>query len=252
MGFTLLRYKLHFTFSPIVLNINSIISIPSNNKEGMNYSIRTSALTSRITSQISNEIQITEIEPEILNITLDSLKSKYVPIALDIGVSFKNQYNISSQIVIKPDSVQITGPGTVIEKIDTVYSEQEEFRDINKTINKKISLVRLQNTTLLPKEVEITIPVEEFTEKNFPVPVAIIDKPDSLNIRLFPSDIQVSFMVALSKYSEISASGFQFTIPYSEIEKNTALLSVEVGKTPDFIQDLKFTPPTLEYLIEKR
>ncbi len=249
-GFTLLRHKLHLSFTPIVLNINNITrDNPTSGNQV--HTIYTSTLLNRISQQISNEIKISDIQPASFIIILDSLKTKNVPIAADIDLEFKPHYSLTSPISIQPGMATIKGPGAIIKNIDTIFTENKVFKDVGQQIKKELELVEPAKTTISPKNIMVTIPVSEFTEKVINPHVYVAGKPDSVKVKLFPSTLKVSFMIGLDKFSEVTGNNFRFTVPYAHILEGKPSVPVTLEKVPPYILDLKYSPQTLEYLIEK-
>jgi len=250
-GFVLLRNTLNLSFAPIILDITTLI----NNAEvtgPMSYTIRTSYLLNRISSPISNEITILEAHPGSIVLVLDSLETRQVKVKADINLEFEGQYHISSPVQIIPEYVLATGPGTLLDSLESVHTVHKTFREIKKTVEVILELVAPETVTLTPRKAKVIIPVEEFTEKKMKVPVRIIDKPDETDIKLFPSEVQVSFLVALSRYTEINTTDFLFAIPFSGIHSGNSYVQVRLEKQPAFIRDLKYSPQTIEFLIEKK
>lgn len=114
-----------------------------------------------------------------------------------------------------------------------------------------LSLENNDKLKISPAQVKVVVPVEEFTEKVITVPVAISGKPENTVIKLFPSEVQVSFRVGLSKYSGITADNFLVNIPYSEMKPGALNVPVQVDKRPRFVFDVACSPQTIEFLIEK-
>ncbi len=249
-GFTLLRHKLHLSFTPIVLNVNNMVK----SQKGQNniYTINTISLANRISQQVSNEIKISEIYPSSFTIILDSMKTKLVPVAADIDLKFKQHNNLSSPISIEPKGVSIEGPGSILEKIDTIYTKKKIFEELDQMVEEELDLIEPDKTSLSVKRIKVKIPVSQFTEKVINSPIIIAGKPDSIKIKLFPSSLKVSFMVGLDKFSDIGESDFRFIVPYTDIIEGKPNVGVQVEKSPEYILDLKYTPVNLEYLIEKQ
>ncbi|MBN2773600.1 MAG: hypothetical protein JXR31_05085 [Prolixibacteraceae bacterium] len=249
-GFALLRSKLNLSFAPIVLDVKRIIQ-DAEEINSMSYRISGSRLNSRISSQVSNEIDILGIRPESFLIVLDSLHAKQVSVIPQIDISFEPQYNITSAIKVLPEKVTFTAPGAVLDTLFTVFTEIKKYTKVKKPIEETLKLIVPDKIKVLPDNVKIIIPVEEFTEKKISIPVTVSDKPENVSIKLFPSRIQVSFTVGLSKYAEISENDFSFVIPFAEISKGKQNIQVQVEKQPQFIRELKYTPSTVEFLIEE-
>ena len=248
-GFTLLRHKL-LSFSPIVLDINEITR-DLESKSGT-YSVLSKNLIGNITEQFNNDIKITGVSPEILEIVLDSLVTKTVPVELDINVEFVPQFNLKSAIATKPEKVKITGPTFVLDKISAVKTKVNILNKLDASIRQEIDLIHPDKTTISPEKVTLSIEVEKYTEKELKIPVEIKNKPDKVRIKLFPSEVKVLFTVGLSRFESIKPSDFGASVDYNSIvNKNVNNLNITLYKKPEFSQGVRFNPEVVEFLIEQ-
>jgi len=248
-GFTLLRHKLSLSFSPIVLNISAITRNEESNSGS--YTIRTENLMRRISDQVSKEISISEIRPEIITLVLDSLITKKVPVKLNIKTEFKPQFYLKEPLSATPDSVKITGPTAILDTVFSVSTESKIFERLDAQTEKMVYLLHPEKTTISPERVRINIPVERFTEKELKIPVEVRNKPEGVNIKIFPSEVKVSFLVGLGEFESINVSDFKAFVDYDTIIKNHPEdLDVKIYTKPSFIQMPKISPATVEYLIE--
>ncbi len=247
-GFTLLRHKLSISVSPVVLNLNSIAK--TNEMAGTTVEIQTDDLVRRISEQVSSEISVTDVTPKTITFVFDSLQTKKVEVVADVDLQFKPQFFLNGSVSVKPDSVDITGPAAIIDTIFEVKTKNRKFEGMDAEVQRIVNLSNPDKTTVDPEKVTMRIPVERFTEKEFKIPVAVRNKPDDIDLKLFPSEVSVSFLVGLSDYESIKASDFSVYADYDSI-KNNETIEVNVEQQPDFIQMLRVTPPNVEYLIEK-
>src|SRR5690554_5884376 len=89
-GFTLLRHKLAFSFSPIILDLSAI----SQSSELVNneYRVPSRTLIDRIAVQVSKEISVNGVSPQTIALVFDSLNTKKVPVQPQTELSFKPQF----------------------------------------------------------------------------------------------------------------------------------------------------------------
>ncbi len=247
-GFTLLRYKLSLSFSPIVLNLNNITQNVESEKG--KYYIPTSGLLRRVSSQISNEITVRGILPDILVIELDSLKSKNIPIKPDINLGFKSQFNLKNPINLSPDRVKITGPSNIIDTIQFVSTKTLEFADLDHTVERFVDIVHPDKTSINPEKTTLKVEVEKFTEKEVKIPVHIINKPQRVKIKLFPSEVKVNCIVGLSRFDNITPEDFRAFVDYNDITEDTKNLKVTVEQKTSLAQLQRHNPEVVEFLIE--
>jgi len=246
-GFTILRYKM-MSFSPIILDIEQFTS----NLKPISgiYNVQSKNLIREVSSQLSSEIQINEINPEILEIVLDSLITKTVPVELDIEVEFVPQFNLKNPIKTIPDKVDITGPDIAMENISAVKTKVNITNKLETGISQEIELIHPERTTISPEKVNLIIEVEKYTEKELKIPVEIIHKPDKVRIKLFPSEVKVLFTVGLSRFETIKPGDFGVSVDYNSMVDNANNLNILLYKRPDFIQGVRLNPEKVEFLIE--
>jgi YbbR domain-containing protein len=247
-GFTILRFKL-LSFSPVTLDIASITKNLESNSG--TYKVFSKSLIKEVSDQLSNEIKITEITPEFLEIVLDSLTTKKVPVELDINVDFVPQINLKSPITTIPGKVEITGPTITLEKISAVKTKVNILNKLDASVRQEIDLIHPEKTTITPEKVTLIIELEKYTEKELKIPIEIKNKPDKVRIKLFPSEVKVLFTVGLSRFEKIKSSDFGAFVDYNSIVPDVNNLNISLCKKPEFIQGIRLNPEKVEFLIEK-
>lgn len=247
-GFTLLRYKLSLTFSPIVLNLGNI----TRNEVAQNgtYQIQTSTLLRRIANQVSSEISITEIQPDVISIVLDSLKTKSVPVKTNFSLEFKPQYNLQKSIQVSPRQVSITGPSAVIDTLKSLQLEKLSLKDLDQNMATNVKVLHPAKTEVDPEKVLVTIEVEKYTEKEVKVPILVKNKPEGVNVKLFPSEVRVTCLVGLSEFENVTPNDFSALVDYKDVNNETRNLNVKIEQKSSFIQVVRFSPESVEFLTE--
>lgn len=247
-GFSLLRHKLSLSASPVILDLTTI----RQEEDGFEniVTVQTQNLINRISEQVSGEITITDITPKVLTLIFDSLESKTVPVEANIKTDFKSQFFQKGPFAFSPESVQISGPASVLDTLQSLETEFAEIKGIDSDIEKTLKINHPENTDISQKKTTLQIPVERFTEKEISVPVQVRNKPEDLNIKLFPSEVKVSFLVGMSEYENITAADFRAFVDYNEADHNTETLEINIESKPPFIQLRRISPQAVEFLIE--
>ena len=75
--------------------------------------------------------------------------------------------------------------------------------------------------------------------------------PDSLIVRTFPKEVNVTYFVALSDYDKVVPQLFEAVVDYNE-SIGQEKLNVKIVNSPDYIQSLRFNPKSVEFIIEKK
>ncbi|MBW6537128.1 MAG: hypothetical protein K0B11_19120 [Mariniphaga sp.] len=247
-GFTLLRHKLAFSFSPIVLDLSAISqSLESYNNE---YRVPSENLIRRIGAQVSKEITIDRISPQTISLVFDSLNTKKVPVLPQVELNFKPQFYLKGIVEAKPDTIEITGPAAVLDTIMVLQTEKITFESLDKSMQRTVFVAHPKNTGISPAKITIVVPVEKFTEKKISLPVQISHLPENVQLKLFPPNITVTVMVGLSEYEAVSSRDFSATVDYNQALAGENHLEVSVETNRAYIQLMKIVPNSIEYLIE--
>lgn len=247
-GFTLLRNKLAFTFAPIIFDLSSIKR--DNPGAGNTITVSSADLIRRIQNQLSKEILVTDITPRVITLAFDSLETKTVPVTARVKYDFKPQHNQKGAMAVEPESIQISGPSGVIDTIATLQTEAITFHNLDASLTHVLQVNYPAGTSIDPESVTLRIPVGRFTEKELILPLEIRNKPEHVNIKLFPPQIKVAAMVGLSDYENLSPGNFKALVDYEQIVAGNSSLDVMIDGKPDFVYLLKTTPASVEYLIE--
>ena len=247
-GFTLLRHKLTFSFSPIVLDLTAISQNMNQNSKVIQ--VPSELLIRRIGTQISKEISVNEVSPPTLSLVFDSLETRMVPVNPRVSTGFKPQFYLKGNIVAIPDSIKISGPAGILDTLAFLNTENRTFPGLDASTERILNIIHPRNTSISPEKVTVHIPVEKFTEKELNIPVQVKNVPEDVDLKLFPPQVTVSLMVGLSEYENVRASGFTAVADYEQVLLGNSVLDVMIETDHSFIQIMKVSPNSVEYLIE--
>jgi hypothetical protein len=247
-GFTLLRHKVALSFSPILLDLTTI----SQGIDSTATLVQVTAenLIRRIGSQISNEISISDVLPRTITLQFDSLETRVVQVLPHVNLNFRPQFNLSGEISVAPDSITISGPAGLLDTIRILYTEPRTFNDLETSIVQSVRVYHPRRTDLSPERVTLHVPVEKFTEKKITLPVQVMNLPENIQIKLFPPQVTVSFMVGLSNYDNVTANDFSAVVDFSQAAPERETMEVLVESKTSYIQSIKASPASVEYLVE--
>lgn len=249
-GFTLARYKLIMSFIPLNLNISDLVKESPESLKGL-YIVPASYIKSTVETQLGNDIQLLEINPGAFTMAFDTLGVRHVPVASKVYFNFKPRYGLTSGIRLNPSVVTISGDRNSIENIDSIYTVTKYLKNQDAAVSFEIALEIPPMITVEPRYITLSAPIEEYTEKNFQVPVGIEHQPDNVKVRLFPHEVDVRFSVGLASFPLVQSEDFDLYVSWEDIANKTPVLKVKVRKQPVSVKSLIITPENVEYLIEK-
>lgn len=196
---------------------------------------------------------IERISTRSLTIFLDKSISKKIPVIFSSNLTFKEGFKSIQGIKLLPDSITVSGPSEVIEKIDSVVTQRVSLKDIDATYSKEIALV-ISKTPLvsyLPDKVQVEIEVEEFTQKTLTLPIDLINVPEDLTVKIIPESLTVNFEVAVKDFNQFNASNFRVICDFSEKITEGNFMIPKMVYYPEDVYKIEMTTKKIEYLIFK-
>lgn len=249
LGFDLLGLKMSFKNPEVIIDLKRVGNI----SETQNISVTKYATL--IANQLGDKIDIKSIYPNSIKLDVDDYMEKIVKVIPKSALSFEQQYQLFGDVLVKPVVTKISGPKSVIDTINEVYSQLIKKVNLNETItetvgfNEQYSQLKIEFN---PKKVLVYIPVEKFTETTKTVHINTINVPDSITLKTIPQEVKIKFLLPLSKMANLASIKFKAEVDYNNMQESFShKLKVEVVKAPDYIQNITITPLKVEYIIKK-
>lgn len=248
-GTVLLNYIWMRTFSPIEINMKSAES-----GESQVTALSRRAIETNISRQLISSTSLLSFEPQVIQVEYTELKSKELPVEADVKISMKPGFQLADSIKIIPEKVVVHASDAVLDSLFVLKTVQKEIKDLDKVTEIVIRLLDIKGARLEPNEVKVIIPVEEFTEKRFTLPVLCADMPSDYVLRTFPSSIEVICNIPMSRFKDLTEEDFEILIPFREFEENQSAgeILVYLSKKPDWISTPIFNPNTIQFIIEQK
>jgi len=204
----------------------------------------------------SNELKnkIIAVNPDTLYFDFSNRSTKRVPVQLLMSVKYQRQFAQSDNVIIKPAYITLSGPSNRIDKITSWKTDSLTVNDINETVNTRVNLepVTEGNISIVPKNVQVIIPVNEFTEKTIEVPVKLVNNYNYYNVKVFPQKVKVTFTTSLNKYADMDDDLFEAEVDLDLWKKHGySILPVMLTKLPEFCKIVKIEPKNIDFIIKK-
>lgn len=244
-GTVLLNYMLGKSFFPVNLNFDDY--------EGRNNHVRIYApeFEKNVLNQLNASTRLLSISPDTLEYIYATGKSKLVPIELVGKVVAARQYYLSDTLY-SPDSVLVYAPKNILDTITTAYTQRLNLDNISDTLRQRISLARVRGAKFVPNVVDLTLPVDIYTEKTVEVPLHGINFPADKILRAFPSKVQITFQVGLSRFRKVKADDFIINVSYEELLKlGSDKYTVKLKTLPYGVSHIRIVPEQVDFLIEQ-
>lgn len=247
-GFALLGHRIRTSFLPITISLGNYPQ--NNNYKTSEYLLKLNDIRDRIASQINSEIKLLNIKPEEIIFHFSPSTTRKIAVQANIDYTLKPQYILKSPIKCIPDSIQAEGPASMIDTLRFIPTVRWNAGEIDKDISRTLRIQPLQGIQINDSQVKVFFEIERFTEARKTIPLEVRKLPESLQIRLFPTSVDITYEIGLSKYDLVDEKDFRFAVDYNP--DASSYLTVYPVKYPSFIKDLKYTPQKVEFILEKK
>ncbi|HKK59841.1 MAG TPA: hypothetical protein VJ937_10200 [Salinivirga sp.] len=253
-GFTLLKYTLGSIALPFNLDLQSYFSGNQEDQENVHFQYYLSSKKEQFERFLNDEIKVLDVRPSTLRLHFDKLHKKKIGIKPATNFSWAPQYRQKGNLLTTPDSVIVNGPKTKLDTLDYIKTELIIDEQIKKNKSYTADLIAPEQCNLMRKKVRIDLRTEQFTENTIQVPISITNKPDSINLTIFPNKINITYLVSFEDYEIIDASDFQAAINYKEIEKQNEPqeLNINLLFVPEEAKILRYWPQKARFIINEK
>lgn len=216
--------------------------------------LSTSDLRPLITNSLNGSAIVRMISPDTLYFPFALRADKSLPVKVQSNIEFKPGYEATGDWSIEPKQVSVSGRKAVIDTLKYLTTQPINKVNVSDSIRITIGLDLLDSTLLFaPDKVVLTLPVEQFTETEYIVPIQLIGVPDSISLRVFPREVRVLCRVPLSRYKTLSSDDFILSLDFAAIEKaGGEKIRPEWTVWPEQAILSRLDPERLEYLMVQK
>ncbi|MDB3926682.1 hypothetical protein N9358_01030 [Flavobacteriales bacterium] len=247
-GFTILAHRLSFR-NELPLSVSSFI--PKKKGNYWNYFLLGEQSISQIQEVIPTSMQLLHIQPNRIDLLLDEKAERVVPVKLKSSISFKDLFRQKEAVKLEPSTIVISGPKAVVEVFDEINTELLSLEDVDNNKNGEIEIQSLNHSEInySAKNIKWELKVEQFTEGEIKLPIEMKNVPKGYEIKLFPDEVTVSYLISLDKFDLVKPDMFAAQILFDSDFKRQ---SVNLSRQADFVENVRVFPSKVEYFLIKK
>jgi hypothetical protein len=247
-GTTLMYYVWKSSFSPIDISLENVSA-----SSDSTIVITSRMLYNAMEKQITSSTSILSIDPSEITVRYDKLSSKTVPVIPELKVVPKQGFQVSDSIKIENKTVKLYASRKILDNLDNIKTKPVTLNNISKTKEVTAELDLPDGVNVDNKTVRMTIPVEEFTEKTFRLPVLCTDIPEGFMLRIFPATVDIACNIPISYFKELTEELIEIHLLFQQFKDNqaTGKLPLKLTRKPDWLTNVKIMPENVEFIIEQ-
>ena len=201
--------------------------------------------------QIFPTVQHFMVNPVSISLETLQLENKELAVVFDGEVLTNRASLVADTVFFIPETIRAYGSEQALENLEVATTEFLVFRNLRVSSQFPIRINPVEGVRFVPDEVEIHIPIKEFTERSIEVPITAINLPENLSVKFFPVRVTASFSVTLENYRLVSADDFEIELNYYEFYANEdGRVSLQLTEQPCVISNVRLSPASVEFLFE--
>ena len=229
-----------------------IIDVAKEQKE-KNEKLQINQLNPLIRTKLSASTELIGFIPSIISLETSKLQSKTVPVFFDGEMRTSAGHLVIDSVLIIPNEVKIYGIGEQLRNISQVVTEYSVFENLKATSQLKAKLKSIEGINMKPSEVELYIPIHEFTERQIEIVITTKNQPDNIDVKFFPSKVNITFTVTLDDYKKIKPEDFEIKVDYNSLKNLPGdQIELKLSKFPPSIKNPLISPETVEFIFEQK
>ncbi|MDP4276811.1 MAG: CdaR family protein [Bacteroidota bacterium] len=221
-------------------------------REGLSY-VQMGSIESSIRGKLRPTTQLLSVSPDSMVLNYVRKASKTVPVLLHKHITCSPQYFMTSEPDVHPSTIVVYGPQKVLDSLAYIETNLLNVSGLNQTTTYAVSLKKIPYVQFSSRKVFVRIRAEEYTERTFSIPVIGLNFPANEMLLSFPPEVKVSFFVGLSSYESVTVNDFQVAVYFDDLVHSTnKFQKLSLVKSPDFVQNVRIQPESVNCLIEKK
>lgn len=175
----------------------------------------------------------------------------YKPRIDEVKFSFTDQHGLYGEPTVTPAEVTLYGPDEVLAGIKEIKVAATEIANVNASATYKLPLdpVWQQYADVHPSctEVSIYLPVEAYVEKEYTVPITVMDADTSVSLRLYPDKAIVHAWVPQCEL--MREPQFTVSVNYNDIFLQEGRLTPRLTEFPSYLRPRSIEPREIQCVV---
>ncbi len=201
---------------------------------------------------LASDIEVLDLTPDTLSLFIEKVREKKIKVEPDFKLGFKPGYGLATSIKVYPDSANVIGPASYLEKLNSVPTERVELSELDVRSTELAKLKDLPGMTYNVNSVTVYLDVQKIVDKNFDnLPVSVLDIPGDREVVLLPNRISVGVRGGINILGKLNEDQFKAFVYYRDVVLDTLGNVIPHVGIPENTSLIYTNPEKLRYIIKK-
>ena len=236
-----------------IYSLSTESMIESNNE----FYLTPSDVESQLQKTFGEAIAIEKIFAAELKIPLARIASKKVPVSPNISLSFKQNYILKGDLILKPDSVKISAPEAILKDISSINTVALKLDNLTESVNQPLAIdfSQLGLSSIEQEKVVVNAEVVRFSEMVYEVPILLPEFENGMRLAVFPSNAQVVCKASADVLKALDSGAFGVTVDFDfsqSLDSLPSRLPLKFSYSPSNVLEVFFSNDRVNYILEKQ
>jgi hypothetical protein len=194
-------------------------------------------------------INVNYLLEDTIFLNFDYLSHKKVALKLDMKkLSLAPNYKIMDEIILKPDSIQFTGPLKMTRNLPDSIMLTLPYKNIKGKFNEevKIDYAPEPSVRMNTNKVHVSFFTYLFFPESVTVNVHPLNFPSNNSVVLTKRQITLNYFVPEKDKDKTSAEDFDIFLDFTKVNPSDSTIKPMLMKRPDYIRDPYFSPASIK------
>lgn len=197
-----------------------------------------------------SDVDIINILPDSIRFFVERTMSKKLPLISNLNLEFKPGYGLASEIILKPDSVMVTGPISYLKPMKEINTQNKSFGPIDTKTENEVGLPEKKGFSYNINVIDVLLDVQKIVDKQFDnIVVEVSNVPVGKEVVLLPNKITLNVRGGIDILGKLNENQFRAKIKYQDLVQDTTGSVAPVIEIPKNVTLQYLKPERLRYII---
>ena len=193
------------------------------------------------------------ISPDTVRVRLDSFREKEVPVRPRVTISTDPGYIQVGELIIDPPRVTISGPASILDSFEELYTEEKSFEARKNNVRETIAIVidQPQLLQISQPEIELRASIQSIGERRVEdIEVEVRNVPENLKAIVNPPTVSIELQGGIAFLTGLTGKNIDASIDYAkDWKENQQVYQLKIEVPKDVINWKSLTPSEVEVIV---
>lgn len=189
---------------------------------------------------------------DTLKVFYSEIIKKKIPVKINSEISLESGFIVVNGVQAYENLITVEGPKAILDTLQMIPSQVLSLKKINRSFEGELNL-DLEKipevVTVFNRKIGVKVEVDKLTEKEFKIPIEVVNNISNKRVQLFPREVSVIFGVALRDYPSLDKNDFKAVVDMQKASSQSNKLSVKLSKKPTAAQNIRISEKEVQFII---